>query len=153
MATQQRIDPRTNGPLIGTHEEPQMRDLLKQLATEGSDLMRNEMALAKLEIRDMAREVALDSAKLAVAIGLALTGALSLLAAAVIGLGHALDGRFGLSALIIGAIMLVVGGLLARGGIAGLKNMPKPEATMRSMKTNKEWASRELQEFKQEVRS
>lgn len=130
-----------------------MRDLLKQLATEGSDLMRNEMALAKLEIRDMAREVVLDSAKLAVAIGLALTGALSLLAAAVIGLGHALDGRFGLSALIIGAIMLVVGGLLARGGISGLKNMPKPEATMRSMKTNKEWASRELQEFKQEVRS
>lgn len=153
MATQQRIDPRTNGPLIGAPEEPQVRDLLKQLATEGSDLMRSEMALAKLEMRDMAREVALDSAKLVAAIGLALTGALALVAAAVIGLGHALDGRFGLSALIIGAVMLVIGGLLARGGMAGLKNMPKPEETVRSMKANKKWASRELQEFKQEIRS
>jgi hypothetical protein len=157
MSTQHRIDtPRSvqgNGPLIRTHEEPQLRDLLKQLASEGSDLMRNEMALAKLEMRDMAREVAVDSAKLGAALGLALTGALALVAAAIIGLGHALDGRFGLSALIVGAIMLVIGGLMARGGMAGLKNMPKPDQTVQTMKANKQWASREMKEFKEEIRS
>jgi hypothetical protein len=158
MATHRvdRVDIRRDGskvPLITTDEEPQLRELLKQLASESSDLMRNEMALAKLEVRDMAREVALDSAKLAAAIGLALAGALVLMAAAVIGLGHLLDGRFGLSALIIGALMLLIGGLMARGGIQGLKQMPKPEQTVRSMKTNKEWASREIQDFKEEIRS
>jgi hypothetical protein len=158
MATHRvdRVDIRRDGskvPLITTDEEPQLRELLKQLASESSDLMRNEMALAKLEVRDMAREVALDSAKLAAAIGLALAGALALMAAAVIGLGHLLDGRFGLSALIIGALMLLIGGLMARGGIQGLKQMPKPEQTVRSMKTNKEWASREIQDFKEEIRS
>lgn len=157
MATQHRIDPRvvrTDGSPAPRTDEPQLRELLKQLASEGSDLMRNEMALAKLEMRDMAREVALDSAKLAVSIGLALTGALALLAAAVIGLGHLLGGRFGLSALILGAVMLLVGGLLARGGVAGLKSMPKtPEQTVRSLQQNKDWASRELKEFKEEIRS
>lgn len=158
MATHRvdRVDIRRDGrnvPLITTEEEPQLRELLKQLASESSDLMRNEMALAKLEIRDMAREVALDSAKLAAAIGLALAGALALMAAAVIGLGHLLDGRFGLAALIIGALMLLIGGLMARGGIQGLKQMPKPEQTVRSMKTNREWASREIQDFKDEIRS
>lgn len=157
MATHRvdRVDIRRDGrnvPLITT-EEPQLRELLKQLASESSDLMRNEMALAKLEIRDMAREVALDSAKLAAAIGLALAGALALMAAAVIGLGHLLDGQFGLAALIIGALMLLIGGLMARGGIQGLKQMPKAEQTVRSMKTNKEWASREIQDFKDEIRS
>lgn len=156
MATQHRIDPHTSradAPLITRQDEPQLRELLKQLASEGSDLMRNEMALAKLEMRDMAREVALDSAKLAGALGLALTGALALLAAAIIGLGYLLDGRFGLSALIMGAVMLVIGGVLARGGMAGLRNVPKPEQTVRTMQQNKAWASRELKEFKEEIRS
>lgn len=168
MATQQRPDlrtartdgaivtphgaARTDGPVATRHDEPHVRELLKQLATEGSDLMRNEMALAKLEMRQMAREVALDSAKLAASIGLSLAGALALLAAAIIGLGHVIG--YGLSALIIGAVILLIGGLLARGGIAGLRDMPKtPEQTVRSMQQNKDWASRELKEFKEEIRS
>ena len=157
MATQHRIDPRTgltDGPIVVSPDEPQLRELLKQLASEGSNLMRNEMALAKLEMRDMAREVAVDSAKLGASVGLALIGALALVAAAIIGLGYLLDGRFGLSALIIGALLLVIGGLLARGGVEGLKSMPKtPEQTMRSMQQNKDWANRELKDFKEEMRS
>jgi hypothetical protein len=153
MATHQnRIDGNVR-VAVPASDEPQMRELLKQLAADGGALLRNEMALAKLEMRDMAREVALDSAKLAGALALAMTGALALVAAAVIGLGLLLDGRYALSALIIGVVLLLVGGLLARAGIQGLKNMPKAEETTRSMQRNKEWASAEIQEFKQEIRS
>lgn len=157
MATQNnRISTRpgsTNGPVVLDQDEPQMRDLLKQLAADGGALLRNEMALAKLEMRDMAREIAMDSAKIAGALALALTGALALVAAAVIGLGILLDGRYALSALIIGVVTLAIGGLLARAGMQGLRNVPKPEQTARSMQENKEWASAEIREFKEEIRS
>jgi hypothetical protein len=159
MSTQQHeiepTDGRTNGP-APTHTEPPMSTLLKQLAAEGGDLVRNEMALAKLEMRDMARELAADSAKLGGAIGIALAGALALLAAAVIGLGSllgGLGGHYALAALIIGGLLLLVGGVMARSGLAGLKNPPKPEQTVRSVQTTREWASREAREFKDEIRS
>jgi hypothetical protein len=155
MATQNRIDPRivrTDGGR-GVSDEPQMRDLLKQLAGEGTDLVRNEISLAKLEMREMARDVALDSAKLAAALGLALIGGLALIAAAIIGLGNLLDGRYALSALIIGVIVVAIGGVLASAGIKGLKNVPQPDATKRSLQRDKEWASREAREFKEGIRS
>ena len=157
MATQHRIDPRvtsSDGPSIPAREEPHVRDLLKQLAGDGSELIRNEMALAKLEMREMARELAADSAKVGMAIGIALSGALVLLAAAVIGLGHVLDGRFGLAALIIGVVMLAAGALLATAGMKGLRDMPRrPEQTVRSLERDGRWARREIREFKEEVRS
>jgi hypothetical protein len=155
MAAKNRIDPRIvrTDDGRGVTDEPQMRDLLKQLAGEGTDLVRNEISLAKLEMREMAREVALDSAKLAGALGLALIGVLALLAAAIIGLGNLLDGRYALSALIIGVIMVAIGGVLASAGIKGLKNVPQPDATKRSLQRDKEWASREAREFKEGIRS
>lgn len=154
MATQHRIHPtgRTDGPLI-THQEEPVRDLLKQLAGEGSDLLRNEMALAKLEMRDMAKEVALDSAKLFAAIGLALVGGLALVTAAVIALGNLLDGRYALSALIIGVVLLAIGGIMARGGINGLKTVHGPQQTLQSLKNDKAWAAAEARQFKEEIRS
>jgi uncharacterized membrane protein YqjE len=157
MATQHRIDPRvtsSDGPPLPAREEPHVRDLLKQLAGDGSELIRNEMALAKLEMREMARELAADSAKVGMAIGIALSGALVLLAAAVIGLGHVLDGRFGLAALIVGVVMLAAGALLATAVMKRLRDMPRrPEQTVRSLERDRQWARREIREFKEEVRS
>jgi hypothetical protein len=133
-----------------------VRDLLKQLASEGGDLVRSEMALARLEVREMAREMALGSAKVGGAIALALAGSLALMAAAIIGLGYVLGGgggMYALAALIVGAVVLLVGGVLARSGMQALKNPPKPEETARTMKDNRAWAAREAREFKEEIRS
>lgn len=168
MATQQSQTDRVNGNIGGlgsapriehrdrymTDTEPAVTALLKQLAAEGGDLVRNEVALAKLEMRDMARQLAMDSAKLGAAIGIAVAGLLVLLAAAVMGLAVLLGGfgqHYALSALIIGGVMLLVGGILARSGIAGLKTPPKPEQTVQSMQNTRDWASREAREFKEEV--
>lgn len=150
-----RIDPRlTRGDGRPAVEgEPPIRDLLKQLAAQGTDLVRGEVALAKLEMRDMARDVALDSAKVAGALALAFAGALALVTAAIIGLGNLLDGQYALSALIIGVAMLAIGGILARAGLTGLKQPPRPDETIRSLKRDREWAGREVRHFKEELRS
>jgi uncharacterized membrane protein YqjE len=134
-------------------DEPQLSELLKRLAGEGTALVRSEISLAKLEMREMAREVVLDSAKLAGAIGLAMVGLLALVTAAIIGLGNLLDGRFGLAALIVGVILLVIGGGLAAAGIKGLKDVSKPEETMRSLQRDRAWAAQEAREFRDEIRS
>jgi hypothetical protein len=158
MATQQTTEPRltpADGSLTGaTPQDPPIRELLRQLAGDGSDLIRSEVALAKLEMREIARELAVDSSRVGIAIGVALSGGLVLLAAAVIGLGHVFDGRFGLSALIIGVVMLLIGVVLARSGMQGLRNAPrKPEESARSLRRDRQWARHEIREFKDEVRS
>ncbi|HSJ25292.1 MAG TPA: phage holin family protein [Longimicrobiales bacterium] len=154
IPTSTAIDVRANSPVV--QAEPAVGDLLKRLASDSGDLVRNELALAKLEVRDMARELAADSAKVGAALGLALAGGLVLLAAAVIGLGLLLGGggaHYALSALILGGVMLLVGGLMARSGVAGLKNPPRPDETVRSVQETKAWAGREAREFKEEIRS
>jgi hypothetical protein len=160
MATQQnRIDRGTNNgrstvtTTTTTATEPQMADLLRQLGTDGAALVRSEMALAKLEMREMARQLAADSAKVVGAIALAMTGGIALTAAAVIGLGWLLGGRFGLSALILGVVMLAIGGMLAKSGIDGLKQPATPDETLSSLRETKDWAGDEVREFKEEIRS
>ena len=153
MATQYGPDTRrhTRPPLVDSNE-PHLRDLLKQLASDGGDLVRNEMALAKLEIRDMARELTADAAKLGMAIALALTGALTLVAAATIGLGDLIDSYF-LAALIIGVVLLAIGGILARKGMKGLRDGHGPQEIRHSLQRDREFVRHEMQEFKEQIRS
>jgi uncharacterized membrane protein YqjE len=153
MATHARFDnstiQRDGRPTSG--EEPQMRDLLKQLASEGSDLLRGEVALAKLEMRDMAREVAMDSARLMGSLTFVMLGAVALLAATVIGVGHLLDDRYGLAALVTGIVLVAVGAFIAKSGINRLKNADRPHIG-ESLKRDKEWAAAEVRELKQGVK-
>ncbi|HUF50603.1 MAG TPA: phage holin family protein [Longimicrobiales bacterium] len=152
MSTQYSRDTR-RPPLADSAREPQLRDLLKQLASDGGELVRNEMSLAKLEMRDMARELAADSAKLGMAVALAMTGALALAAAGIIALGNALDGRYALAALIIGAILLAIGAVLARTGMTGLSNGRGTPRTKQSLRRDRAFVRRELQELRQNIRS
>lgn len=155
MAEQQKLDGSRSGAVpVERQAEPQVRDLLRQLAMDSTELVRGEVALAKLEMRDTARELAVDSAKLGFAVGIALSGGLVLLAALVIGLGHLLGERFGLAAVIVGVVLLATGGLLARAGIRGLsRTTVKPEQTVESLERNKRWAKEEVRGFKEEITS
>jgi uncharacterized membrane protein YqjE len=157
MATQQhpihRGDGRRSTRILAPAPEPPVGDLIRQLGTDGAGLVRNEIALAKLEIREMARDIALDSARLFAALTIALAGVLALLTAGIVALGNALDGRYALAALIAGVIMLAIGALLARSGIAGLKRAPKPDQTVATLKSTSHWVKEEINDFKQEIRS
>jgi hypothetical protein len=155
MAIQQHSIHRGDGRAqrMITPVEPPVGDLIRQLGNDGATLVRNEVALAKLEFRELAREIALDSARLFGALALTLAGVLALIAAGIVALGDALNGRYALAALIVGVIMVAVGALLARSGIAGLKHAPKPDQTVATLKSTSHWVKDELNDFKQEIRS
>jgi hypothetical protein len=144
-----RLDGRPNG-----NGDPSMRDLLRQLADDGANLVRGEIALAKLEVRESARTIALGGVRLAAAFALVLVGVFAITAFMIIGLGLLLNGMYWASALIVGLVLLAVGGLLAQRGIAALKeNSLKPEATVESLQEDKRWASREVRELKAGLKS
>jgi uncharacterized membrane protein YqjE len=156
MATQNRLIDRGDGRTqraLPPATEPAVGDLLKRLGNDSAALVRNEVALAKLEMREMAREVARDSGKLFGAISIALAGVLALLAAGIVALGNALDGNYALSALIVGAVMLIIGGLLARSATKGLKDVQPPTRTVESLRSTGSWARSEIRDFKDEIRS
>lgn len=135
-----------------TNTKGGIADLLRRLGDDVSALVRNEIALAKLEVREAMQMLMRDSAKLGVAFTLAWLGALALTAALIIGVAHLIGDRYGFAALIVGVLFLAVGGLLARSGVKRIgSGALKPAATMRSLEENRDWASQELRDLRQEL--
>ena len=139
----------------GTHApagaELPIGDLLKRLTTDASDLVRAEMALAKAELRETGTALARDGAKIAVAGGLALAGALAITAFLVIALG-ALFNNYWLSALVVGVALLGVGGLLVRSAVADVKRRGvMPAQTVATLREDAQWAKDEARQVKREL--
>lgn len=143
---------RETSSAVGNHES--LGDLFRQLADESTDLLRNEKELAKLEIRETATELATDSAKIAIGIGLAAVGGLALTAFLVLLLGNLFNGAYWAGALVVGVLLLLVGGLLARNGMKQMKQEPlAPEATMDSLRQDRRFLAREVRDFRREITS
>lgn len=139
--------PHTNG-------DASLRELLRQLADDGSALVRSEIALAKTEMKESGRQLALDGVKLLIALGLAWLGALALTTFLIIGIGSALGGMYWVAALGVGLLFLAIGGLLARRGIAGLqRNSLKPEQTVHSLQQDRTMVRREVRGIREGLRS
>ena len=81
---------------------------------------------------------------------LALPGIMAITAALVIGLGILID-SYWVSSLIVGVIILVVAGLLAKAAISGLKKGLAPKESAKSVREDVDWAKRESQRVKQEL--
>ncbi|HEU4563053.1 MAG TPA: phage holin family protein [Gemmatimonadaceae bacterium] len=126
--------------------------LFKQLTADTGELVRQEVALARTEMRQTAAMLARDSAKVGIALGLALAGALALTAFLVSGLGTLLGGRYWLAALIIGVILAGVGVLMARSAFADIsRHGIAPEQTVRTLRDDAAWAKEEAREVKREM--
>lgn len=132
-------------------ESTSISTLLKRLGAETGELMRAELALAKLEMREIARQAAIDGAKVGAAAALAFVGVLLLAAAAVIGLADLMGGRYGLAALALGLLLLAVGGGLARSGIRGMARPKTPEDTLASLREDGRLATETLRQLKREA--
>lgn len=125
---------------------------LRQLADDSLDLMRQELALAKLEMREMARDLASDGVRLAVALGIAGVGGLALTAFLILVIGNLLDGAFWAGALIVGAVFLLIGGILAYTAMRSLqKRTYKPDETIETLKEDRDFAKRESDEFRRDI--
>jgi len=133
--------PETN---FGTSPNPRTADksigeLFADLSRETSQLVRQEVQLAKTEVTTKAAKAGKDVGMVAGGAALAGVGFLVLSAALVCGLA-ALTHSVGLSALIVAVVYLLAGALVAMQGVAGLKRLDlKPEATVETLKEDGQW--------------
>ncbi len=113
-------------------------ELLSQLASYSVGLFRDEMELAKQE---MLKKLKMFQVGLVMIVIGAIIGQIALIIlciAAVIGLAAFLG--FGMSTLIIGSGLALIGGVVALSGLRQIRQTNfKPEKTIQTLKENKEW--------------
>jgi hypothetical protein len=113
-------------------------ELLSSFAHDTATLMSQEIELAKAEVGIQAKRAGAGAGLFGAAAVLALAGLGALTACAVIALALAIDAW--LAALIVGAALLIVAGLLALAGRSRVKALapPVPERALQSVKRDLE---------------
>jgi len=119
-------------------DDRSLGELFAELASDTSNLVRQEINLARAEMTQKATEAGRDAGKIAAGGVLAHTALLVLVAALVAGLGEFMP--IWLSALIVGVVLAIAGYILIRQGLDALKRIdPKPQQTIETLKEDKEW--------------
>jgi hypothetical protein len=119
-------------------EERSLGELLSELSRDMSRLVREEIALARVEMTQKVTKAGTDIAWIAVAGLIAYGGFLVLLATAVIALAHAMD--WWLAALIVGLVVVGTGAAIGWYYWSKLSSInPKPEQTIDTLQEDKEW--------------
>jgi hypothetical protein len=121
-------------------EDRSLGELFSELSRETSTLVRQEVDLAKTELTLKATEVGKDVGFIAAGALVAYAGLLTLVAMVVIALAQ-LGVTPWLSALIVGVVVLAIGGILVRSGLAALRNGNlAPKQTIQSIQEDAQWA-------------
>jgi uncharacterized membrane protein YqjE len=133
-----------NGSTTDLHERP-IGELLKQLSTETTTLVRQELELAKAEVSEKGKKAGLGAGMFGGAGVSALLGLAALTAAliAVLDTGMATW----LAALVVGVLWLAVAGVLALQGKNKVREAtpPVPEQATESVKEDVQWAKTQAQ--------
>ncbi|HEV2132273.1 MAG TPA: phage holin family protein [Longimicrobiaceae bacterium] len=131
--------------------EPSLGELFRQLTQDSTTLIRQEIALAKAELRENMGGVARSAAMIAVGGAVALVGLLVLTAFLVILLGD-LIGNYWLAALIVGLLFAVIGGVLVSTHLKRLRETNlRPDQTIQTLQEDKQWLQSEIQDVKREL--
>jgi uncharacterized membrane protein YqjE len=142
---------------LPTHadQNESLKELVKQLAEDGSQLLRQEVDLAKMEMKETVSSYAQDGARIGTALMLALLGGFSLTAFLIIALGHlVLSDNYWLSSLIVAVLFLAIGGGMIKAALGDMhKRTLKPENSAATLKADSRWAKREAQELKRTIES
>ncbi len=131
--------------------EPSIGDLFKQLGGETSHLLRQEINLARTELKETGERVRDAATQIAIAAGIALAGMLALTAFLVVALGAALS-NYWAAALIVAVLMMVIAKSMMNRALSGLKRpavgIPKTAQTLRD---DAQWVKDEARELKREL--
>jgi uncharacterized membrane protein YqjE len=147
-----RTDVKLEGARSNGAEAP-IGELLKRFGQDAATLVKQEITLAKLELRESAKSLVKDAGRIGAAAGLGLFGAFAFLAFVIVGLGDLIN-NYWLSALIVAVLLLGAAAVLAKGALASLKkNSLAPQETVQTLKDDQRWAKREVQDFKQSLKS
>ena len=134
------------------HEPQGIATLVRQLAEDSRVLLQQEIALAKLEVRQTVTAVARSSGLIAGGVLFLVLGLLVLLVFVIIALGALLGDEYWLSTLIVGSVLALLGAVLLMTGRKGLKaDHLKPERTASSVRETREWAADEARDFKRQL--
>jgi uncharacterized membrane protein YqjE len=133
--------------------EAPLGDLLRRFAQDAGALVRQEIALAKLELRENLKAYAQDAAKVGIAAAVGLLGALALTAFVIVGLGDLID-NYWLSALIVAVVLLGVAAIMVRGTLVHMRRHSiAPEETVATLKEDQQWARHEARDFKRKLKA
>ncbi|MDO0924323.1 phage holin family protein [Streptomyces sp. TG1A-8] len=120
-------------------QDPSVGELLSVVTSDVQTLFRQEVELAKAEVRQEAAKAGKAAGMYG---GAGFGGYMVLLflsLAAVLGLANVMDG--GWAALIVAAVWAVVAAVLYQRGRTRMRTVsPKPEQTVESLKEDAEWA-------------
>lgn len=119
-------------------DERSLGELFSDLSRQTSELVRQEVALAKTELSQTAGQVGRNVAFLAIGGAVAYAGLLAILAAIVILIAEVIP--WWLSALLVGIVVAAIGYFLIDRGRDALKRTQlAPEQTIESLKEDREW--------------
>lgn len=118
-------------------------ELFAELKQETQTLIKQEMTLVRVELSEKMSKILKDVVSLGVGGVLLYTGALTLVAAIVLGLGQLMP--LWVSALLVAIVLLAVGAVLLMKGVKDLKQMKvAPEKTTESLKETSRWIKSEM---------
>lgn len=132
--------------------EPSFGDLVSRLTSQTGALVRQEIALAKVELRETGATLARDSAKVGAGLMVAWAGVLALTAAFIVGLADLFD-NYWLAALIVGAVYVIVGWVLARSAMADVRRRGlAPTQTVETLREDADWAKEQTKAIGQDLK-
>ncbi len=121
-----------------TKDERSLGDLFSELAGETGTLIRQEVALAQVELTQKATKVGKNVGFLVVGGAVAYAALLALLTALIIGLGTVIG--YGFSALIVGIVVAVAAAILIMSALNALKSVEvMPRQTVETIKEDAQW--------------
>ena len=124
-------------------EERSIGELFSQLANDTTNLVRQEVRLAKVELGHKAAQVGRQVGLIALGGGVAYAGLLAVMAAVIVLLGQYV--AVWLSALIVGVVVMAIGYYLSRQQLNALQQLDAtPKATVETLKEDKEWAKGQM---------
>ncbi len=131
-------------------DEASIGDLFSRLTADTLLLMRQEISLARAEMRESGNRLKEMATKVAVATALVLPGLMALTAFVVIALGNAINSYL-TSALIVGVVLCVAGWMVARQGFARVtRGGVGLSRTAASLAEDARWGKEEVRAFKRE---
>jgi len=127
-----------------TNDERSLGDLFGDLARDMGTLVRQEVTLARTELTEKATQVGKDVAMLAAGGLVAYAGLLAIIAGVIVFIADR-GVPLWVSALIVGAIIALIGYLLVQRGISALKRQDlTPHQTIESLKEDTQWAKEQV---------
>lgn len=124
------------------HQRP-LSELFGDLSRQMNTMLRQEMQLARLEMKNRVAKMGRSAAMLAAGGLILYAGFLGLMITAVIALANVVE--LWLAALIVGGVVAIIGAIMIGAGYGQLKQLDMvPRRTVNSLEESAEWLKQEI---------